>query len=210
MATTVVDYGGGNIYSVLNALDELGEETVVAYEPDAIEAATRIVLPGVGAFPSAMGKLREKGLFDAIDRAVRKRSVPYLGICVGMQMMAEVGFEGGVETSGFGWIPGDVISLRSNPPAYRVPHMGWAKVNWHDGQPLSYSMRDGASFYFCHSYHVRTSGSDVCAEVEFEDSIIAALHVGSAIGVQFHPERSGNSGLKLIENFLDWDGETNQ
>lgn len=206
MATTIVDYGGGNICSVLNALDELGEDAVVASEPSAIDAASRIVLPGVGALPAVMGQLREKGLVGAIDHAVRSRAVPYLGICVGMQLMAERGFEGGVETQCFGWIPGDVIALKACPPERRVPHMGWAKVGWHDGQPLSRTMRDGAAFYFCHSFHVNATGSGPCADVTFDEPIVAALQFGSAIGVQFHPERSGNNGLKLLENFLDWDG----
>ena len=207
MTTVVVDYGGGNICSVLNALDELGEEAEVATEADAIAGVDRIILPGVGALAPAMAQLEQSGLSAAIDEAVRKAGTPYLGICLGMQMMAKRGFEGGFATPGFGWVDADVIALEPRPPERRVPHMGWAVVNWSSSHVVNQNIRDEAAFYFCHSYHVAGAPSEVCASVEFDGAVVAGLQSGSAIGVQFHPERSGNSGLKLIENFLDWDGK---
>lgn len=206
MTTAVIDYGGGNICSVINALDELGEDADIATQADAVASAERIILPGVGALGPAMAQLEQTGLRSAIDHAVRQRGTPYLGICLGMQMMARRGFEGGFETQGFGWIDADVIALESRPPARRVPHMGWAVVSWNSRHAVSQNIRDQSAFYFCHSYHVGGMPNGVCASVDFDGAVVAGLQTGSAIGVQFHPERSGNSGLKLIENFLDWDG----
>ncbi len=206
MTTVVIDYGGGNICSVMNALEELGEEASIATQADAVREAERIILPGVGALAPAMAQLQDAGLDTAIDHAVRHQGTPYLGICLGMQMMAKRGFEGGCETQGFGWIDADVIALDPRPPSRRVPHMGWAVVNWSSGHAISQNIRDEAAFYFCHSFHVGGMPQEVCASVDFDGEVVAGLQCGSAIGVQFHPERSGNSGLKLIENFLDWDG----
>jgi glutamine amidotransferase len=204
MATTVINYGNSNIFSVLNALDEMGEDVVIGADPATVSRAERIILPGVGAFGPAMARLSETGLAAAIDDAVRRRGVPYLGICLGMQLMAQRGFEGGSATDGFGWVEGDVVALEPEPPSWRVPHMGWAVVGWNDDAPLASNLPKDAAFYFCHSYHVASPVESVRGVVDFHGSAVAALGAGSALGVQFHPERSGNNGLRLLENFLNW------
>ncbi len=203
----VVDYGAGNIRSVLNALDELGETPIVSDDPAVVAKAQRIILPGVGAMKPAMTRLRARGLDRAVTDAVRGRGVPVLGICLGMQMMCSVGYEGGEPVSGLGWIEGEVVMLKGAPPEHRVPHFGWAEVQWTPECPLSNKLRSNSTFYFCHSYHaVAKNPGDVAGTMDFSGPHTAALWNGSAIAVQFHPERSGKSGLQLLENFLDWDG----
>lgn len=205
--TVVIDYGAGNVGSVLNALEELGEEAEVITEADALEEAARIILPGVGAMAPAMAKLRAASLDVALDKAVRERAVPFLGICLGMQIMCKRGHEGRRATDGLGWVDGEVVELEAAPPERLVPHMGWAEVAWQDDEPLFEGLRDRSSFYFCHSFHARLADdAPRSAVVELGGAVTAALRCGSAVGVQFHPERSSNAGLRLIENFLDWDG----
>ena len=133
--TVVVDYGASNIRSVLNAFEDLGEDVEVASRPEGLEGAERIVLPGVGAMAPAMARLREAGLDRALDRAVRERRVPFLGICLGMQMMCRRGNENGIETEGLGWIDGEVVRLTATPD-WRVPNMGWSEVRFEEGAPL--------------------------------------------------------------------------
>lgn len=205
--TVVVDFGAGNLRSVLNALEELGEEAEVVTEPEAVSRAERIILPGVGAMAPAMARLRAADLDAALSEAVLGRGVPYLGICLGMQMMCGRGHEGHAVTPCFDWIPGEVVELEAAPPERLVPHMGWAGVTWAEDDPLFRGIRPGAAFYFCHSYHARLDDTaSRSAEVDLGGPVTAGLRRGAALGVQFHPERSGAAGLRLIENFLDWDG----
>src|SRR4051794_18476130 len=154
--TLVIDYGAGNMLSVLNALDELGETPVASDDPAAVAKAERIILPGVGAIKPAMARLRERGLDKALTDAVRGRDVPILGICLGLQMMCTVGYEGGEPVQGLGWIDGEVVLLEAAPPALRVPHFGWSEVQWTPGCPLANKLRTSSAFYFCHSYHAVT------------------------------------------------------
>ena len=205
--TVVIDYGAGNMRSVLNALDELGETPTVSDDPAVVAKARRIILPGVGAMKPAMVRLRARGLDRALTDAVRGAKVPFLGICLGMQMLCVTGYEGGEPVSGLGWVDGEVVMLEGAPPERRVPHFGWAEVQWTAGCPLANKLRSNSAFYFCHSYHAVTKNTDdVAATMDFGGAHTAALRKGSAIAVQFHPERSGKSGLQLLENFLDWDG----
>ena len=205
--TVVVDYGASNIRSVCNAFEELGEEVTVADRPDALDGAERIVLPGVGAMAPAMARLREAGLDRALDRAVRDEGVPFLGICLGMQMMCRRGCEGGVETEGLGWIDGEVLRLEAAPPDWRVPNMGWSEIAAREAAPVCGGLRADAAFYFCHSYHARLDDpAQSAATLDFDGPVTAAVWRGNAFGVQFHPERSGNVGQALLEAFLEWDG----
>lgn len=204
MATTVINYGNSNVFSVLNALDEIGEDVVIGSDAGTIARADRIILPGVGAFAPAVTRLGAAGFSEAIDEAVQKRGVPYLGICLGMQLMAQRGFEGGAVTEGFGWIEGDVVALEPDPPRWRVPHMGWSAVGWASDAPLAGGLQRDSAFYFCHSYHVASTKPAVCGTMDFRGTAAAALRSGNALGVQFHPERSGNNGLRVLENFVNW------
>lgn len=203
----VIDYGAGNIRSVLNALEELGEDAVVVSEAATLSDPTRIILPGVGAMAPAMARLRERGLDVALTESVVGRGVPFLGICLGMQLMCSQGHEGGETVEGLGWIDGEVLELEPAPPVRLVPHTGWAEITCDTDDPLYQGLRPGTAFYFCHSFHAKVPSPEYCsAWVDFGAPVAVGLRRASALGVQFHPERSGNSGLRLIENFLDWDG----
>jgi glutamine amidotransferase len=180
----------------------------VATDPDGLDGASRIILPGVGAMAPAMRRLRESGLAARIDRMVREEATPFLGICLGMQMMCKSGFEG-ERTECLGWIDADVRALPAAPPTWLVPNMGWCELRGRVEAPVFDGVRDRASFYFCHSYAAGAPDAPTIARVGFgpnDNAVTAALWRGSAVGVQFHPERSGNNGLRLIENFLAWDG----
>ena len=193
----LIDYGAGNLRSVANALAAVGCEAVVTDDPAAIRSAERIVLPGVGAFAAAMAALRARdGLVKALEEAVRGRGVPFLGVCVGMQLMAAHGEEHG-RTAGLGWVPGTVSALTPSPDA-RVPHMGWNDVVPVAGAPLI----EPGEAYFLHGYAYQ--GGGVAATTDHGGSVVAAVASGSALGVQFHPEKSGAYGLGFLRRFLDW------
>ena len=206
MTSVVIDYGAGNIQSVVNALDELGEPVFLAVAPEDLAAASRIILPGVGALGTAMRRLNETGLAEVLNRKVRQEGIPFLGICLGMQMMCRLGHEG-EKTICLGWVDAEVQSLAPALPEWRVPNIGWAEVLDRQGVPLFGGLRDNAAFYFCHSYFAEARGAVVAGRVTFgTEALPAVLWRGNAIGVQFHPERSGNVGLRFVENFLSWDG----
>lgn len=199
MTTVVVDYGMGNVFSVCNALRKIGADVELTGELASIRSADRLVLPGVGAFARCMEAMRERGLVDALrDYAATGR--PFLGICVGMQMLMDRSFEFG-EQSGLGLIPGTVERIAGNE---RVPHIGWATLRadgeWH-GTPLVGT--DGA-VYFVHSFHcVPVNEADRLAHVEYGGArITAAIRRGNLFGVQFHPERSGNVGQGILRSFV--------
>lgn len=204
-ALVVIDYGAGNIASVVAALERLGAEAVVSSHPDDVASAGRIVLPGVGAAGLALDGLRARGLEAALADAVLARGRPFLGICIGMQVMATRLTEFGVHR-GLGWIEGEVVRLDEIAAPARIPHMGWAEVQATAvGAPLMEGVRGDRQFYFCHSYGLRTSDTAaVAATVDAGGSVVAAVRKGSAWGVQFHPEKSQISGARLLEAFLMW------
>ncbi|QZP08887.1 imidazole glycerol phosphate synthase subunit HisH [Caenibius sp. WL] len=201
----LVDYGAGNLHSVHNALKAAGARGVkVTADPAVVRAADRIVLPGVGAFGACAAGLRAiPGLVDAMAERVRGGGVPFLGICVGMQLLATRGLEYGV-TKGLGWVPGEVRLIERTDPAIKVPHMGW-----NDVVPTRH--RDGAELiaageaYFLHSYHFQPDdGAHVAAMTDHGGGLVAAVAHDNLLGVQFHPEKSQGYGLELLARFLDW------
>ena len=201
----LVDYGAGNLHSVHNALKAAGAKGVkVTADPAVVRAADRIVLPGVGAFGACAAGLRAiPGLVDAMAERVRRGGVPFLGICVGMQLLATRGLEYGV-TEGLGWVPGEVRLIERTDPAIKVPHMGW-----NDVVPTRH--RDGAELiaageaYFLHSYHFQPDdGAHVAAMTDHGGGLVAAVAHDNLLGVQFHPEKSQGYGLELLARFLDW------
>ncbi len=201
----LVDYGAGNLHSVHNALKAAGATGVkVTADPAVVRAADRIVLPGVGAFGACAAGLRAiPGLVDAMAERVRGGGVPFLGICVGMQLLATRGLEYGV-TEGLGWVPGEVRLIERTDPAIKVPHMGW-----NDVVPTRH--RDGAELiaageaYFLHSYHFQPdNGAHVAAMTDHGGGLVAAVAHDNLLGVQFHPEKSQGYGLELLARFLDW------
>ena len=207
MAETIalVDYGAGNLHSVENALRAAGAEDVtVTSDPNVVRAADRIVLPGVGAFAACAKALRAvPGLVEAMTERVHVGGAPFLGICVGMQLLADRGVEHGV-SEGLGWIAGEVLPIAVTDPAIKVPHMGWndvAPTPHHDGAELI----EPGEAYFLHSYHfVPDEGRSIAALTDHGGGIVAAVARDNLLGVQFHPEKSQAYGLALLARFLEW------
>jgi glutamine amidotransferase len=198
----VVDYGMCNLDSVRRAVEEVGGRAIVTDEPGDIEAADRIILPGVGAFPDAMRNIKERGLHKMLEEQVLGEGAPFLGICLGMQLLASVGFEG-AETPGLGWIGGEVRRFVPTEQDRRVPHVGWNEVVPATGSPLFDGIDPGADFYFVHSYHyVCRSDDDVEATTPYCGGFTSAVGTGNVHAVQFHPEKSQRNGLRLLRNFL--------
>ena len=201
----LVDYGAGNLHSVESALRAAGAEDVaVTSDPLVVRAADRIVLPGVGSFKACAEGLRAvPGMIEAMEERVHVGAAPFLGICVGMQLLASRGVEHGV-TEGLDWIPGEVRHIDTSDPAIKVPHMGWNDVS-----PMRH--KDGAMLiepgeaYFLHSYHlVPDEGRDIAAMTDHGGGIIASVARDTIVGVQFHPEKSQAYGLELLARFLEW------
>jgi glutamine amidotransferase len=208
----IVDYGSGNLRSAAKAFERaardggLAAEITVSAEADSLRQATHIVLPGVGAFADCKRGLESlPGMIDALNRAVLVDKRPFFGICVGMQLMAEIGHEHG-EHQGLGWIKGSVEPLEPSDAALKVPHMGWNDLQIvRDGHPLLAGVAAGRHAYFVHSYHLRCADpSDVLATVEYGGPVAAVVGRENIVGTQFHPEKSQATGLALIANFLRW------
>lgn len=204
-AIALIDYGAGNLHSVYNALNAAGAEHVaVTADPKLVRGAKRVVLPGVGAFGACRDRLWSiPGMIDAMQDSVIERRVPFLGICVGMQLLADRGLEHGVH-DGLGWIPGEVQRIERTDPHIRVPHMGWNDVGLtphHDDHGL---IEEGEA-YFLHSYHFAVEdGLDVAAMTDHGGGIVAAVARDNIVGVQFHPEKSQGYGIDLLRRFLEW------
>ena len=199
--TALIDYGAGNLQSVANALRAAGGEgVVVTADPDVVRGADRIVLPGVGAFRACVEALRAvPGLVEAMTERVHAGGVPFLGICVGMQLLATRGIEFGV-TDGLGWIGGEVRRIEPADPAIKVPHMGW-----NDVAPHAPGLIVPGEAYFLHSYHfVADQAADIAAITDHGGGLVAAVARDTVLGVQFHPEKSQDYGLALLARFLLW------
>lgn len=210
MLTVLVDYDSGNLHSAEKAFQRMATETnggdvLVSSRPEDVARADRIVLPGDGAFPSCRAALGSYGgLFEAISDAVVNRARPFLGICVGMQMMASWGREY-ADTPGFDWIKGEVIRILPTAAALKVPHMGWNDLVIDHPHPVLAGISTGDHAYFVHSYHFKvTNPEERLAHVNYSTDITAVIGRGTMVGTQFHPEKSQTAGLKLIANFLAW------
>jgi glutamine amidotransferase len=209
----IIDYGSGNLRSAAKAFERatresgLDRQIIVTDSPDTVAHADRVVLPGVGAFRDCRQGLEARsGMIEALEEVVRVRAQPFLGICVGMQLMATRGLEHGM-TCGFGWIPGDVVAIKPDDPALKIPHMGWNELDVHaPAHPLlSVFGTTPPHAYFVHSYHLAAEhGDDVIAIVDYGGPITAAVGRDNMIGTQFHPEKSQKTGLALISAFLKW------
>ena len=194
----LVDYGAGNLRSAARALARAGARVVVTDDPAMIAGAARIVLPGVGAFAQCIGQLREKsGIEAALNEAVNGRGVPFLGICVGMQLLASEGHEHGVH-KGLGWLPGKVERLTPSDPTLKIPHMGWNRVDAVNGAAVP-----SGDAYFVHSYaFTPEDAADVQAVSDHGGRFAAIVKRGHITGVQFHPEKSQAYGLAFLSNWL--------
>ncbi|MGO4915707.1 imidazole glycerol phosphate synthase subunit HisH [Pseudogemmobacter sp. W21_MBD1_M6] len=210
MITALIDYDSGNLHSAEKAFQRVARETnagqvVVTSDPDVVASADRVVLPGDGAFPHCRAQLADfTGLFEAVEEAVIHRARPFLGICVGMQMMATWGREY-TDTRGFDWISGEVVRIIPADPTLKVPHMGWNDLVLDNPHPVLDGIQTGDHAYFVHSYHVRVADpSHRLAHVDYAGDITAIIGRDNMVGMQFHPEKSQATGLKLIANFLTW------
>jgi glutamine amidotransferase len=210
----IIDYGSGNLHSAAKAFERAAREggsgasVAVTADPADVLAADRIVLPGVGAFADCKAGLDAvPGMREALEESVRRRGRPFLGICVGAQLMAERGLEFGI-TPGLGWIRGDVKAIELNDPALKIPHMGWNTLSVVNGHPLLAGIEtgpDGLHAYFVHSYHLATPDrAALVAEADYGGPLTAMVGRDNVAGTQFHPEKSQTLGLKLIANFLQW------
>lgn len=199
----IIDYGMCNLDSVTRAIEECGGQPVVTDQVSEIESAVRIILPGVGAFPDAMKNLRERFLDQVLCEQVLGKKIPFLGICLGMQLLATVGLEGG-NTLGLGWIQAEVRRLEATSPETRIPHIGWNEVHLIADSPLFGGIPSGRDFYFVHSYHLIPSGeNDVVGRTPYCGQFVSAINRDNVFGVQFHPEKSQRVGFQIIRNFLN-------
>ena len=211
MKVAIVDYGSGNLHSAHKALERAARESGLATQvrvtadPDWTLGADRIVLPGVGAFADCRRGLdATTGMVAALEEAVRRRGKPFLGICVGMQLLATRGLEHET-TSGLGWIPGDVAPIRPADPALKIPHMGWNTLDLVRPHALLEGVPPGLHAYFVHSYQLYAAEpGDVAAVTDYAGPITALVARDNVAGTQFHPEKSQALGLALLANFLKW------
>ena len=210
MLTVLVDYDSGNLHSAEKAFQRMSAEVgggsvLVSSRPEDVARADRIVLPGDGAFPACKRQLFDHtGLYEAIENAVINQCRPFMGICIGMQMMATRGLEY-EPTPGFGWIGGEVQRITPADPAMKVPHMGWNELILDNPHPVLDGLSNGNHAYFVHSYHFRvTDPAHRLAHCDYGTDITAIVGRENMIGTQFHPEKSQSAGLRLIANFLQW------
>ena len=214
MHVAIIDYGSGNLHSAAKAFERAaresgaGLEVKVSADPEDVRSADRVVLPGVGAFADCRaGLLGVDGMLEALKARVEDDARPFLGICVGMQLMADRGLEHGV-TEGFGWIGGEVRAIAPSDSALKIPHMGWNTIDVIHPHAVLEDIAtgpEGLHAYFVHSYHlVPNDNADLIAETDYGGPVTAVVGRDNMVGTQFHPEKSQALGLKLIANFLTW------
>lgn len=197
----VVDYGLGNMRSICGALEHIGIDYLCTSDRSVINDASSLILPGVGAFPDGMENLRKLGLVDVLDRLVLSQGVPVLGICLGFQLMAKVGYEF-KEEAGLGWIDARVIKLETTSERVRIPHVGWNDCVHTKNSPLFSGIHEEALFYFTHSYHMECFDQRDVSVISFHgQQFTAAVQKSNIFGTQFHPEKSQLYGLSLLRNF---------
>jgi imidazole glycerol-phosphate synthase subunit HisH len=199
----VLDYHTGNLNSVRRVFERLGVDVVISSSPSDVESADKIVMPGVGHFDTAMKSLEELDLIDALNHAVLVRRRPILGICLGMEVMARRSEEG--MKDGLGWIEGRMIRFQIlDQSHFKVPHMGWNTLSKRCASQLLDGVDSDAEFYFAHGYHLALEDpSDMRAETEYESAFTSAIERGNIFGVQFHPEKSHDAGMRILRNFVD-------
>ncbi len=211
MRVALIDYGSGNLHSAAKAValagHDWGASVTVTADPAEVAGADRIVLPGDGAFPACRAAFDAvPGMAEALEDAVIRRGVPFLGICVGMQMLADEGLEYR-PTPGFGWIHGRVERIAPADPVLKVPHMGWNELRVHRPHPVLAGVAQGAHAYFVHSWQFNVArAEDLVASVDHGGPVTAVVARDNIVGLQFHPEKSGALGLRILRNFLGWAG----
>jgi imidazole glycerol-phosphate synthase subunit HisH len=205
----IVDYGINNVRSVRNAVEYCGFNPIVTHEADAIADASHVILPGVGAFGDAMLNIRARGIDELLERHVREKGKPFLAVCLGMQLLAnssEEHADDGVRHRGLGWFDADVVRLMPNDPALKIPHMGWNVVAKERNHPVLANIRESnLAFYFVHSFAMRCNQpGDVVGYAQYGQRVTAIIAKDNIAATQFHPEKSQDSGIELMSNFLRW------
>jgi glutamine amidotransferase len=201
---TIIDYKTGNIGSIQNILKRIGEESIITSDKAEIAKATKLILPGVGAFDTGMSNLMELDLIDILNEKVLIEKTPVLGICMGMQLLSERSDEGFL--TGLGWINAETMRFNFiNTIEYKIPHMGWNFVKQHKESKLFTNMFPDSRFYFVHSYFLKANDpSDIITSTNYEIEFTSGIEKGNILGVQFHPEKSHKFGMKLLKNFVDF------
>jgi len=198
----VIDYGMGNTDSVLRALEECGGKPILSNSKSDFETASHLILPGVGSFQVGMNNFNNLGIKPILEEQVFKHRIPFLGICVGMQLLADKGFENG-ECIGLGWIEGTVEKFEKNNNDQRIPHIGWNEVNFEKETSIFEGVESGKDFYFVHSYHfVCKNSTHIIGTTPYYGEFVSAVKKNNIYGVQFHPEKSQEPGFSLLKNFL--------
>jgi imidazole glycerol-phosphate synthase subunit HisH len=201
---TIIDYKTGNLGSIQNILKRIGEDSVITSDKDEIARATKLILPGVGAFDTGMRNLTELNIVEILNKKVIVEKTPVLGICLGMQLLSKGSEEGSL--SGLGWIDASTVRFRfEDSIEYKIPHMGWNFVRQHKKGRLFDNMYPDTRFYFVHSYFFQANDpEDILASTTYEIEFTSAIERGNILGVQFHPEKSHKFGMKLLKNFVDF------
>jgi imidazole glycerol-phosphate synthase subunit HisH len=210
MYITIVDYGSGNISSVINSFKnvlgkiDIKSDIIITADPDKIIKSDKIILPGQGSFKSCIESLmRISGLRDSLEEFTIKQKKPLLGICVGMQMFSDTGYEE-EKTSGFGWIPGKVIKIDNKSNSFKLPHIGWNNINFKSKAKLFKGIEKNSHMYFVHSYEfIPNEEKYISSTTNYSKNIVCAVEKENIFGTQFHPEKSEKNGLKIIENFIN-------
>jgi imidazole glycerol-phosphate synthase subunit HisH len=205
----IVDYGINNVRSVRNAVDYCGFDPVVTHDAATIADASHVILPGVGAFGDAMTNIRARGIDDMLDRQVREKGKPFLAVCLGMQLLARTSEEHADNDEchrGLSWFDADVLRLKPNDPRLKIPHMGWNVVSRERDHPILKNIRDSnLAFYFVHSFAMRCENEgDVVGRAQYGQAVTAIVAKDNIVATQFHPEKSQDSGIELLGNFLRW------
>ncbi len=207
MNVTIVDYNSGNISSVINSFTEVAKSTInleVTSDLNKIKSSDKVVLPGQGSFKSCIDALKSiNGLSDTLDEYVMNKKKPLFGICVGLQMFANVGYEE-IETKGLGWIPGKVSKIDNKNGKYKLPHIGWNQINIVKDSKIFKDVENNSHMYFVHSYEFIPEDKDVIsATTDYSSKVVCSVEKDNIFGTQFHPEKSDKIGLKIIENFIN-------
>ena len=199
--TAIIDYGVGNLFSLTSSFMKIGEEVIVTSDAETIKNAERIILPGVGAFCDAAKKLRDTGLVPIIAEEIEKGK-PLLGICLGMQLLFDKSYEYG-EYEGLGFIKGEIVPISDEVSNLKIPHMGWNALSFTKESPIFKYINDGDYVYFVHSYYADNCKNNVTATSEYGINLTASVQKDNVFGCQFHPEKSGETGLKILKAFCE-------
>jgi glutamine amidotransferase len=200
---TIIDYGMGNVGSVLNMLKKIGVNAMLSSNPEDLLQAERLILPGVGAFDSGMTNLKEKGYLEVLNQQVKQQKIPILGICLGMQLMTKSSEEGVLQ--GLGWLDAETIRFRDLPSGMKIPHMGWDYIQVRKPTALIPDTTEEPRFYFVHSYHVSCNKTDdVLSTTKYGEEFVSSFCHENILGAQFHPEKSHRFGFEFLRNFMNW------